>query len=224
MSQLVVRLIEGVARRGLSTTWSRLEKAGVPTVVILSNGFQHDADASAKAFGMGPIPRVEVPLVYNNITTEQAIEQTDPVVDEIMELLTQGISGEEIENQALRDAQEKRFKFNGEDQFGALDEFNKEFLDRDWGDGFPLIPPTDEKVERMLSGDDAGCGGCGLHITAWQWDCYGTEDRGQLRDGGLRARTLASGDRGVSRDIEHGAVRGARIADVDVGRCTFDCD
>ena len=52
-----------------------LEKAGVPTVVILSNGFQHDADASAKAFGMGPIPRVEVPLVYNNITTEQAIEQ-----------------------------------------------------------------------------------------------------------------------------------------------------
>ena len=50
--------------------------------------FQRDADASAKAFGMGPIPRVEVPLVYNNITTDQAIEQTDPVVDEIMELLT----------------------------------------------------------------------------------------------------------------------------------------
>ena len=129
-----------------------LEKAGIPTVVILSNGFQHDADASAKAFGMGPIPRVEVPLVYNNITTEQAIEQTDPVVDEIMELLTKGISGEEIENQALRDAQEKRFTFKGEDQFGALDAFNKEFLDRDWGDGFPLIPPTEEKVARMLSG------------------------------------------------------------------------
>ena len=129
-----------------------LEKAGVPTVVILSNGFQHDADASAKAFGMGPIPRVEVPLVYNNITTDQAIEQTDPVVEEIMELLTRGISGEEIENQALQDAQAKRFVFNGEDQFGALDAFNQEFLDRDWGDGFPLIPPTTEKVERMLSG------------------------------------------------------------------------
>ena len=120
--------------------------------MILSNGFQHDADASAMAFGMGPIPRVEVPLVYNNITTAQAIEQTDPVVDEIMELLTQGISGEEIENQALRDAQEMRFRFKGEDQFGALDAFNKEFLDRDWGDGFPLIPPTEEKVKRMLSG------------------------------------------------------------------------
>ena len=129
-----------------------LEKAGIPTVVILSNGFQYDADASAKAFGMGPIPRVEVPLVYNNITTDQAISQTDPVVDEIMELLTQGISGEEIENQALRDAQEKRFRFKGEDQFGALDAFNNEFLDRDWGDGFPLIPPTEEKVARMLSG------------------------------------------------------------------------
>ena len=30
---------------------------------------------------MAPIPRVEVPLVYNNITTDQAIEQTDPVVE-----------------------------------------------------------------------------------------------------------------------------------------------
>ena len=129
-----------------------LEKSGVPTVVILSNGFQQDADASAKAFGMGPIPRVEVPLVYNNITTEQTVAQTDPVVDEIMELLTQGITGEDIENQALQDAQAKRFRFKGEDQFGALDAFNKDFLDRDWGDGFPLIPPTAEKVERMLSG------------------------------------------------------------------------
>ncbi len=129
-----------------------LEKAGVPTVVILSDGFQHDADASAKAFGMGPIPRVEVPLVYNNITTEQAIEQTDPVVNEIIDLLTRQISGEEIENQAIRDAQERRFVFNGSDQFGALDSFNADFLDRDWGDGFPLIPPTPEKVERMLRG------------------------------------------------------------------------
>ena len=129
-----------------------LEKAGIPTVVILSDGFQHDADASAKAFGMGPIPRVEVPLVYNNITTEQAIEQTDPVVDEIMELLTQQISGEEIENQAIQDAQDKRFVFKGGDQFGALDSFNADFLDRDWGDGFPLIPPTAENVERMLKG------------------------------------------------------------------------
>lgn len=129
-----------------------LEKAGIPTVAILSDGFQHDADASAKAFGMGPIPRVEVPLVYNNITTEQAIAQTDPVVDEIMHLLTKPITGEELENQVLREAQNKRFSFSGDDQLGALDAFNEDFIQRDWGDGFPLIPPTPEKVEWMLSG------------------------------------------------------------------------
>ena len=133
-----------------------LEKAGIPTVVILSNGFQRDADASAKAFGMAPIPRVEVPLVYNNITTDQAIEQTDPVVNEIMELLTKGITGEDIENQALQDAQFKRFKFKGEDQFGALDAFNKEFLDRDWGDGFPLIPPTEAEGGEDAVGNNFG--------------------------------------------------------------------
>ena len=29
---------------------------------------------------------------------------------------------------------------------------NEEFLRRDWGDGFPLLPPTAEAVERMLTG------------------------------------------------------------------------
>ena len=111
MLRLAARLIEGAARRGLSTTWLSWRRLGVPTVVILSNGFQHDADAQCEGIRHGANPRVEVPLVYNNITTEQAIEQTDPVVDEIMELLTRGISGEEIENQALRDGQEKRFTF-----------------------------------------------------------------------------------------------------------------
>ena len=125
---------------------------------------------------MGPIPRVEVPLVYNNITTEQTVAQ-DPVVDEIMELLTQGITGEEIENQALQDASGETFRFKGEDQFGALDAFNKDFLDRDWGDGFPLIPPTAEKVERMLSGTTLDPEDVVCMLTARQRHRYGSEDR-----------------------------------------------
>ena len=129
-----------------------LEKAGVPTAVILSDGFQHDADASARAFGMGPIPRVEVPKVYNNITTAEAHSQTEPVVPELMELLTKQVTGETIEEAAIQAAQSRREVFTGEDQFDALERFNEEFLDRDWGDGFPLIAPTPSRVEHMLTG------------------------------------------------------------------------
>ncbi len=129
-----------------------LEKAGIPTAIILSDGFQHDADASARAFGMGPIPRVEVPKVYNNITTAEARGQTEPVVPQLIELLTRQMTGEDLEEAAIQAAQSRREIFQGEDPFDALDAFNEAFLSRDWGDGFPLIPPTHARVEHMLTG------------------------------------------------------------------------
>ena len=49
-----------------------LEKVNIPTVTILSNGFQDDAAASAKAFGMEKVLYTVVPRVYNNITHEEA--------------------------------------------------------------------------------------------------------------------------------------------------------
>ena len=35
---------------------------------------------------------------------------------------------------------------------GDLDEFNRFAHERRWGDGLPVVPPTQERVERMLSG------------------------------------------------------------------------
>jgi hypothetical protein len=40
--------------------------------------------------------------------------------------------------------------FSDVDTFAAWEAFNKDYLDRGWGDGFPLIPPTPERVEAML--------------------------------------------------------------------------
>ena len=34
----------------------------------------------------------------------------------------------------------------------ALESFNKLYLDNHWGDGLPLIPPTELAVKRMLAG------------------------------------------------------------------------
>ena len=125
-----------------------LEKAGKPTVMILSQGFEKDAETSAKAFGLTDISYVVVPRVYNNLTREETIIQTEPVVDDITRLLT--TPPRSIDNTITRDKAPERF--NGIDQFEALENFNEEFIERDWGDGFPLIPPTEERVRAMLSG------------------------------------------------------------------------
>ena len=34
---------------------------------------------------------------------------------------------------------------------GKLDEFEF-FLEKDWSDGFPVVTPTEERVQRMLEG------------------------------------------------------------------------
>ncbi len=139
-----------------------LEKAGIPTATILSEGFQDDARASARAFGMGDIKFTVVPKVYNNITVEETIAQTDPAIDDLIRLLTTPQDGYEMESAVLDTNTNGLEAFDGSDQFGALDRFNEEFLDRDWGDGFPLIPPTEARVEAMLKGttmnpDDVVC-------------------------------------------------------------------
>jgi len=129
-----------------------LEKAGIPTVTVLSNGFQDDALASAKAFGMADIKYTVVPKVYNNITVEETIAQTDPAVAELIRLLTTPENGHSMEAAVLQGSGVDTESFEGQDQFEALARFNDAFLDNDWGDGFPLYPPTQERVEAILKG------------------------------------------------------------------------
>jgi hypothetical protein len=42
--------------------------------------------------------------------------------------------------------------FEGTEQLEAFARFNETYLENGWGDGFPLIPPTRERVEWILSG------------------------------------------------------------------------
>ena len=91
-----------------------------------------------------------MPKVYNNITVEESVAQTDPAVSEVIRLLTTDQDGHALESALQR--RDGAESFEGIDQFEALEQFNRSFLDNDWGDGFPLIPPTEERVEAMLKG------------------------------------------------------------------------
>src|SRR5258705_8440530 len=125
------------------------EQASKPAVPILSHGFEMMAGAAAKSWGLPELKRVVVPRPYKMLTAEQAIAQTEPVVDDILRLLTStaerpAVGGISTEGERIR--------FQGVDRFEAYETFNDSFLHNDWGDGYPLLPPTEERVRELLKG------------------------------------------------------------------------
>lgn len=142
---------------GGCTTWLThdavlLEQRGVPTVVIGSAGFLDDIEASARAFGLPSIQYVGVPKVFNNIRAEEAVDQALAVAGEIVQLLTSGVpSGEDSSShRAPREDGDGPRVFSGATYEEAFTAFNHGFLERDWGDGYPLLPPTAERVDELI--------------------------------------------------------------------------
>ena len=67
----------------------------------------------------------------------------------IIEALTNPLTAEEESPKRKEREKPSRIVFKG-----RLDEFNRFFYKRGWGDGLPLLPPTEEAVKEMLAGTD----------------------------------------------------------------------
>ena len=127
-----------------------LERAGVPAVVVVSKGFEEDVEASARAFALPDVQSVVVPWVYNNATEEVSIKQSLDVVPGIVDRLKggaqlEGAHSDKLESPAV-------ISFTADSPTELFGQFNRYFTERDWGDGDPLLPPTDAAVEALLDG------------------------------------------------------------------------
>ena len=130
-----------------------IERKGVPTVSIASAGFERDTLATARAFGMPLAPYVVVPEVITSVPPERSSAAIAEQVDGIIRGLTN--PSQELPEEDEGDVENRRpgpaLEYDG-DGLDAFTEFNRDYLDRGWGDGFPLIPPTREAVDAMLKG------------------------------------------------------------------------
>ncbi|MBP2367711.1 UGSC family (seleno)protein [Pseudonocardia parietis] len=159
-------LIGATADCGACTSWlihdgAQAEKGGVPQVTIVARGFERDTGTSAQVFGVPELQYVVVPRVFTALTAEQATEQVLPVVEEIIEKLTADPSSvaagdgdgevlEVAEDEVAREAQES-YTFRGAGVAEVYEQFNDFFVEQDFGDGQPLIPPTRERVEELVA-------------------------------------------------------------------------
>jgi hypothetical protein len=165
--QTVERIVEScdavigtTADCGACSSWLahdmiEIEKAGVPTVMITAREFIDDASLSMSAYGMPMLPTAVFDgIEFTSTPDSEIVALIDPILEELLDKLTRQSAlplqpshrPASVANWADREV------FKAADSYSAWQLFNAEFLDRGWGDGFPLLPPTPAAVERMLTG------------------------------------------------------------------------
>jgi hypothetical protein len=126
-----------------------LEKANLPTVAIAARGFEDDFEASALTFGLPQVPYVVIPHTMTSRNRQEAAQDVEGVFDSLTTaLVTQPQEPARTSNGSVRAAERERF--TGANLLEGWEQFNRDFLARGLGDGFPLIAPTPERVEAFL--------------------------------------------------------------------------
>jgi hypothetical protein len=129
-----------------------IEKRGVPTVGLIAKPFELDARLTAKASGM-PFLRHAVMEVdaLTNLDQEDICNQADAVAPMVLSGLREVRAEERLPEKEEGKQEYTLETFQGTDRLKAWEEFNQYFLEKGWGDGFPLVAPTEEKVATMLA-------------------------------------------------------------------------
>ena len=125
-----------------------LEKRGIPTAMWTSAPFVNDGEVSARAFGFETIAMV----VMEKATAAHPPEELRRMVDASIDQVIAGLTKPVAKYKAEAPAPSKTISIQGNDLLDATEKMNRQFLEEGWSDGFPLVPPTLQAVEQMLTG------------------------------------------------------------------------
>lgn len=130
---------------------TNIEKLGKPAVVVVGNCFQHAAKFFARSEGLPDLALATLPMDYGPVQEEiEKLKLGEKLADEIIEGLTKWSPSPPKWEEPVEDT----LAFSGKDYTDALGSMENYFLQHRWSDGLPLIPPTEEAVNKMLDGTD----------------------------------------------------------------------
>jgi hypothetical protein len=133
-----------------------MEKLGKPGVVIFCSHLIPNAKASANAQGMPAVRIVTVPsseYYPNRVNVVRLRPVAETTIDAIIDSLTWPLIAEEINPKAKpREKLPRLINITADNYEHAFETFNQIYLENHWGDGLPLVPPTEEAVKLMLTG------------------------------------------------------------------------
>lgn len=128
------------------------EKRGVPTVGIAAEGFVRDARRSAESFGLPGLAFVVTSSTLTSHSPDEVRGMVDAVLPDIERALTSAPATARSKVAESFMVPERVLEFAAPDGVRALEDMNERFLAYGWGDGFPLYPPTADRVAAMLRG------------------------------------------------------------------------
>ena len=122
------------------------EKAGIPAVTIVCEGFARQAKATSRGLGFAALPLSVMP-------GHTGVQSPDEIRHNVRQLaLAQVVEGLLRTLDQTADTAEAR---SGDCVFtGTFDQVNEYFYAQGWSDGLPIVPPTIEKVKRFLAFTD----------------------------------------------------------------------
>ena len=118
---------------------------------LVAREFMDDARQTAYVLGMPDLAIIEMPRGLTNLTPGEVLEIAANLKPQVVAALTSN-GGGRASSDLLPSPSPDWLTYTGKDQLGALAAFQADFLDRRFGDGLPLLPPTAEAVEEMLTG------------------------------------------------------------------------
>ncbi len=125
-----------------------IEDFGRPVVILANRGFVNDAHSAASSKG---IPGIRV--LATNVACESTVAADieagiNEAMDGIVAALTKPLTSEEKSpKQQVEKLPRIIFK-------GSFREVNRFFYQKGWGDGLPIVPPSEEAVAEMMTGTD----------------------------------------------------------------------
>lgn len=145
---------------------------GLPTVGIVAKGFLPINASEFKTRGLPRARRAVMPHPFTEMPEEEVAQTGEALYDTVVYGLTHegellfppkkkageaAASDKPVKEVPLEHSVEpERITIEGEDYFDWGYNLNRYFIKHGWGDGFPIVPPTEEAVNRMLTGTKRG--------------------------------------------------------------------
>ena len=117
-------------------------------MLLANQGFLNDVHSAASGKGMPGIRALGETILCESTDAENIRKGIDESLDDIIGALTRPLTEEE-KSPKVKVVTEPKIAFKG-----TYDQVNQFFYRKGWGDGLPITPPSQDRVDEMMKGTD----------------------------------------------------------------------